>query len=189
MQGKKMASEETLLSLLKKARKGDDDAFRKLVEETRERIFGAIAAMTQREAIAEEILQEGYLALWDKSVSGDVEKPLRWLHRFCVNKSIDYLRRNEPILLENFDEEVERLPSNFTCPEIAVSDSERREALISVLQKLPHRERITLLMSDYLGMDSFEIASTLGTSPSTVRNQISSGRKKMLNLLKEKKID
>lgn len=184
-----MASEEILLALLKKARKGDEDAFKKLVEETRERIFGAITAMTGREAIAEEILQEGYLALWDKSVSGEVEKPSRWLYRFCANKSIDYLRKNEPLLLENFDEEVENYSSDFPSPEIVVEKNETREALIEVLQKIPNKERIALLMCDYLGMDSFEIASTIGTSPSTVRNQISSGRKKLVNLLKEKKID
>lgn len=189
MQGQKMVTEETLLSLLKKARKGDDDAFRKLVEETREKIFGAIVAITGREAVAEEILQEGYLALWDKSVSGNVEKPLRWLHKFCINKSIDYLRKNEPILLENFEEEFAHIPSHFACPEIAVLDNERREVITALIRKIPNRERIALLMSDYLGMDSFEIASALGTSPSTVRNQLSSARKKLLNLLKEEKID
>lgn len=180
-----MASEELLLSLLKKARKGDEDAFRKLVEETREKIFGAIAGMTGREAIAEEILQEGYIALWDKNISGDVEKPSKWLYKFCINKSIDYLRKSEPLLLENFEEASEFISSQLPSPEINVEENETREKLAEILSKMPKKERITVLMSDYLGMDSFEIASILGSSPSTVRTQISNGRKKIAELLKE----
>lgn len=182
-----MVSEEILLSLLKKARKGDDDSFRKIVEETRDKIFGAILAMTGREAIAEEILQEGYIALWDKNVSGDVEKPSKWLYRFCVNKSIDYLRKKEPLFLENFEEDDENFISQNPSPDITVENNEMRERLIDIFQRLPYKERLALLMSDYFGMDCFEISSLLGTSPSTVRTQISKGRKKVLNFLKEYK--
>lgn len=185
MQGLKMANEEFLLSLLKRARKGDEDAFKKLVEETRDKIFGAVAGMTGREAIANEILQEGYIALWDENISGDVEKPSKWLYKFCINKSIDYLRKSEPLLLDNFEDEVGFVSSPLPSPEIIVEEKETREKLIEVLSKMPKKERIVVLMSDYLGMDSFEIASILGSSPSTVRTQISNGRKKLAEFLKE----
>lgn len=182
-----MVSDEILLSLLKKAREGDNESFRNLVEETRDKIFGAVVAMTGREVIAEEILQEGYIALWDINISGDVEKPSKWLYKFCVNRSIDYLRKKETLFLEDFEEATESFVSDFTPPDIIVENNEMREKLLNILQKLPDKERITLLLSDYLGMDCFEISSLIGTAPSTVRNQISKGRKKVLSFLKENK--
>jgi len=41
------------------------ESFDELFERTKDRVFGAIVAMVRREAIAEEILQEGYIALWE----------------------------------------------------------------------------------------------------------------------------
>jgi RNA polymerase sigma-70 factor (ECF subfamily) len=186
VQGEKMSSNEDDLSLLlKKARKGDMESFNELFERTKERVFGAIVAMVKRDAIAEEILQEGYIALWENGAK--IEKPLNWLFKFCVNKGIDYLRKSENLKSASLDEEEDSFPSSFLEPDIVLENAEEATLVRSIIETLPPKERVVFIMSDYSGMDSFEIASILNTSPSTVRNQLSGARKKFAKLYKEAK--
>lgn len=188
MQGKKMkVFEDDLVTLLKKARKGDMEAFRKVVEGTKDKIYGALVAMVKRESIAEEILQEGYIALWENAFK--VENPLNYLYKFCLHRGIDFLRKNEDSKFFSLEEEGENLSSYIPSPEVLVENIETSEKINKIISLLPPKERVVFLMSDYLGMDSFEIAAIVNSSPSTIRNQISSARKKFIKMFLEKKDD
>ena len=177
-------ADPVLGSLLERARKGDPEAFGELVERTRDRLFGAVVAMVKREAVAEEILQETYISLWEEGQSGRVENPAAWLYRSSVNRAIDHLRRSEPSFCEDMGDSLAAIPSETPQPDIVLENAEEARALGVLLGNLPPRERSVLVMSDYLGMDSFEISAALGSSPSTVRSQLANGRKKLADLLK-----
>lgn len=172
-------NEERLKTLLKKARKGDMEAFRELVEETRERLFGALRAMLNREAVAEEILQEAYIALWEQPSSGAIEKPGAWLYRSCVNRAIDHMRQKDSRFTDALDDQPEHALAGGETPELSLETREQAEKLGEGLSLLSGRERAVFVLSAYLGYDSFEIAASLGVSPSTVRNQYASARKKL----------
>jgi RNA polymerase sigma-70 factor (ECF subfamily) len=180
--------EQQLNSLLKKARKGDMDAFREIVENTRDRLFGALCAMLSREAVAEEILQESYIALWEQPGTAEIEKPGAWLYRSCVNRAIDFLRQKDAHFTDEFDERKESAFVGSETPEILLESREEAEKLNEGLSRLSPKERTIFVLSAYLGYDSFEIAAAVGTSPSTVRNQYSNAKKKLAEfLIKEKK--
>ena len=84
-----------LSGLLRRARSGDEEAFVKVVEATRERLFWTVKRMVGREALAEEILQDAYMALWDMPGEASPDNPEAWLRRVCVNRALDHLRREE----------------------------------------------------------------------------------------------
>ncbi len=176
-------NEERLRSLLKKARKGDMEAFRGLVEETRDRLFGALKAMLNRETVAEEILQEAYISLWEQPSSAAIEKPGAWLYRSCVNRAIDHIRRKDSRFTDALDDQPEHVLTGDETPEISLESREQAEMLNEGLAGLSSRERTVFVLSAYLGYDSFEIAAAMGVSPSTVRNQYAAARKKLAAFL------
>ncbi|HNQ77579.1 MAG TPA: sigma-70 family RNA polymerase sigma factor [Acidobacteriota bacterium] len=176
-------NEERLKALLKKARKGDMEAFRELVEETRDRLFGALRAMLNRESVAEEILQEAYIALWEQPSSAGIEKPGAWLYRSCVNRAIDHIRQKDSRFTDALDDQPDHILTGEETPEISLETREQAEMLNEGLAALSARERTVFVLSAYLGYDSFEIGATLGVSPSTVRNQYASARKKLAAFL------
>jgi RNA polymerase sigma-70 factor, ECF subfamily len=167
-----------LAGLLESARKGDEDAFRKLVEATRERLFWAVRRMVGREALAEEILQDAYMALWGLPAASSPREPEAWLRRFCVNRAIDHLRREETKRPHGGNEALERVVS-AQGPEEALGLRELEGALYSVLRGLPPQEHAAFVLKLVEGLDYPEVAALLGVTESTVRNQVMQARRKV----------
>jgi RNA polymerase sigma-70 factor, ECF subfamily len=167
-----------LAGLLGRSRRGDEEAFKKLVEATRERLFWTVRRMVGREALAEEIVQDAYVALWGLSDAASPREPEAWLRRFCVNRAIDHLRREETKRPHDGNEALERVAS-AQGPEEAMGLKELEGALHSALSILPHQEHAAFVLKLIEGRDYVEIAALLGVSESTVRNQVMQARRKV----------
>jgi RNA polymerase sigma-70 factor (ECF subfamily) len=72
-----------------------------------------------------------------------------------------------------------------------LTQAQWRELIIKALAALPYKERASIVLRDMEGLSTDEVARILKSSPTTVRSQISSARKKMRDYcqqyLKEKK--
>ncbi len=176
-----------LQSLLRLAFGGAPAAFDQVVEATRESLFWTVRRMTGREAIADEILQEAYLTLWERGRAGLPEEPEAWLRRFCVNRAIDYLRREENRRVLPEPEVLEALPAAPRAEE-AFWTGEVEDALTAALEVLPPRERAVFLLRFVEGLDFRAIAASLGVADSTVRNQAMNARRKVQRRLEERGI-
>lgn len=169
----------TLLSgLLRRARSGDEEAFFKLVEATRERLFWALKRMVGRDALAEEFLQDGYMALWGLSAESLPDNPEAWLRRTCVNRALDYLRREETKMHQAPGEVLELLPARVGLEE-SMGVLELEGALHRALSGLPAQEHAAFVLKVIEGLDYPEVAVALGVTESTVRNQVMQARRKL----------
>ena len=167
-----------LAGLLERSRAGDDGAFEKLVEATRERLFWTVRRMVGREALAEEILQDAYVALWGLPAASSPREPEAWLRRFCVNRAIDHLRREETKRPHDGNEALERVAS-ASGPDETLGLRELEAALHSALRVLPPQERAAFVMKLIEGLGYPEVAASLGVTESTVRNQVMQARRKV----------
>jgi RNA polymerase sigma-70 factor, ECF subfamily len=167
-----------LSGLLRSAKKGDEAAFAKLVEATRERLYWTVKRMVGREALAEEILQDGYLALWSLPAPALPSEPEAWLRRVCVNRALDHLRRQETKAHQAAEGALDLVPAPGGVEE-AVNLGETEAALHRALSALPGQERAAFVMRAIDGLDYREVASALGVSESTVRNQVMQARRKL----------
>src|ERR687898_3261134 len=80
-------------AVLARARQGDGDAFRALVERHSRRAFQLAFRMTGNEQDAEDVVQESFLRAYRQL--GRFESRANfatWLHRIAVNCSIDLIR-------------------------------------------------------------------------------------------------
>ena len=164
--------------LLRSARRGDQEAFRKLVEATRERLYWTVRRMVGRDALAEEILQDAYVALWGLPTRSQPKEVGAWLHRFCVNRAIDHLRREETRRMADCPEALEYAAAGHGSDE-SVGLREVEEALAGALAVLPPQERAAFVLKLVEGLDYAEVAELMGVAESTIRNQVMQGRRKV----------
>src|SRR5689334_1653046 len=78
---------------IEKARRGDRDAFRVLVERHSRAVFRLAYRMTGNDIDAEDIVQETFLRAWKQVGRFDGRAAFAtWLHRICANCSLDHIR-------------------------------------------------------------------------------------------------
>ena len=108
---------------------------------------------------AEDIVQECFTAL----LSHQADKPVPYLYASVRNRSLMWLRSRKPM---------EELPEDLPM-EDAIDRSMEDARLWEAVEKLPLQRRKCLVMSKRDGMSYADIATELGISQNTVRNNIS----------------
>ena len=79
-----------------RARRGDCDAFRVLVERHARALFRLAHRMTGNETDAEDMVQETFLRAWKQIGKFDGRAAFgTWLHRICANCSLDHIRARQ----------------------------------------------------------------------------------------------
>jgi RNA polymerase sigma-70 factor (TIGR02960 family) len=184
---------------LSRARAGDEEAFRELVDPYRGalhlhcyRILGSVHD-------AEDLVQETLLAAWRGLEGFDGRSSLRtWLYRIATNRCLNALRdrrrrprevpamaeppeptrRTEPLWLEPYpDSLLDMVADTSPGPEARY---EFREAVglafITALQHLPPRQRGVLVLRDVLGFRAAEVADMLDTSEAAVKGALQRAR-------------
>lgn len=159
--------------LVWRARCGDHDAFRELVEMYGAMVMGLAYSSTLNEADAEDVAQEAFLAAWKAlpGFRGDAEFST-WLYGIARSRCIDRARRSavRPAIARDGDAEV---------VDVASSGHESRGAALAILEaaaELPLPQRQAVLMRDVQGLSYEEIASLQGVRVGTVRSRIAVGR-------------
>jgi RNA polymerase sigma-70 factor (TIGR02960 family) len=184
---------------LNRARAGDEDAFRELIDPYRRelqlhcyRILGSLQD-------AEDAVQETLLAAWRGLDGFEGRASLRaWLYRIATNRCLNALRdrsrrlqevpsmveppeptrRVEPVWLEPYpDVLLEGLADTAPGPEARYDTSESVGlAFVAALQHLPPRQRAALVLRDVLGFRTAEVAEMLDSSEASVKGALQRAR-------------
>ncbi len=184
---------------LSRARAGDDEAFRELIEPHRGelqlhcyRILGSVED-------AEDLLQETLLAAWRGLGRFDGRSSLRsWLYRIATNRCLNALRdkgrrprevepigeppkptrRSEPIWLGPYPDAL--LDTVADTPPGPEARYELKEAVglafMAALHHLPPRQRAVLVLREVLGLRATEVAEMLETSEAAVKGALQRAR-------------
>lgn len=172
---------------------GSQDALAVLYDRYAESIFRLAVRLTNDRATAEEIVQETFLALWNRAelfepASGSLAT---WLRTIARNRAVDRLRAAarrpraaSPSLDPGPDGEpvgAERMawatvPGELAVdpeavPERAAELAELRSALRDALVSMPEEERRAILLAYQEGLSQSEIASRLGWPLGTVKTR------------------
>lgn len=128
--------------------------------------------------LAEDMVQESYIALWEKLQGGaHVSDRKSYLYMMVRNRCLDHLRK-KGIPTES----LKPYDTYGIIDDDDAHDRARTEArLWTVIDSLPEKCREVFILSKRDSMKYEEIAQELGLSVNTVRNQIS----KALKILKE----
>jgi len=137
------------------------------------RMYAVCLRYARHELEAQDLMQEGFIRVFDKLGSFRLEGSLEgWVRRIMVTTSINHYRRkafqNEKFGLENVPEE----------PVAAVAVENLGEAeLLRLVEGLPDGYRLVFNLFAIEGFDHAEIASMLGCGESTSRSQLAKARR------------
>lgn len=163
-----MASEApTDAELVIRAREGDGDAFRVLVERYQQRIYWAARGMLGNEEDARDVAQEAFIRVHRSLHRFDTKlRFYTWLYQIAVNLCIDHMRKmgkRRGVPLESVGDVGE---DEDPCSLEAV---ELRQRVQRVLDELPTKYKAVMVLSDLEGIGAKEISQMTGTTHATVR--------------------
>jgi RNA polymerase sigma-70 factor (ECF subfamily) len=167
---------------VERAQTGDAAAFTEIVAWYQRRIVSTAWRILGDETEALDAAQDVFLRLHRYLRSFDPTQDFgAWLYRMVVNACHD-ARRRRPRHLSLDDERargtVEDLRSGDDVEATAGALQDER-VLAAALQTLSEKERAALVLRDLEGLSTQEVADALGSTPTTVRSQISIARGKL----------
>jgi len=161
--------------LVEKARSGDAEAFRQLVDRHRDRAYGLALRIVRSAVDAEDVAQEAFVRAWLALPRFRGESAFTtWLHRIVVRRAFDRLeqiqrRRGRETELDAASE----LPASAGEDPSVSSRTRRLEMLIATLAPM-QRAAVTLFYYEDRSVE--EVAHTLGMPENTVKTHLSRAR-------------
>lgn len=170
--------EPTDLQLVRRARDGDTEAFRGIVEAYSRLLWRAAWRVLGDGEAAEDAVQEAFLRAWRALDRFDESAELStWLYRIVVNAAIDQRRsrrRRQPIsepLFEDFDG-APHVPSAEPDPHRRALSREIADRTRAELDRLPAAERTAFLLRHFEGRSIAEIAAALGRGENAAKQAV-----------------
>jgi RNA polymerase sigma factor (sigma-70 family) len=153
------------------------ESFEGFVGEHSTRLFRALYLMTGSRFEAEEVMQDAFLALWERwERVASMDDPAGYLFRTAMNLWRKRLRRAALAV---------RKAVASTPHDDGFAAVEDRDVVFSALRELKPAERAAIVTTSLLGYSSEEAGRMLGMTASTVRMHASRGRAAMKDLMGE----
>jgi RNA polymerase sigma-70 factor (ECF subfamily) len=162
------------------AQLGNQQAFRVLVERHSRTAFRLAYRMTGNEHDAEDLVQESFLRAYKQLHTFDGRAAFgTWLHRICVNCSLDFLRsRKNRKELPNTTTDgetahwLDQVSSPLPSPERLTHSGQIASLIEPALNRLSENERAAFVMRHYEGCNMDQIAATLGIQIGAAKNTV-----------------
>lgn len=178
-----MSQSEVLAGLIARIALGDREALRAAYEASSARLFPIALRLLGERALAEDALQEAFLALWHHAGRYRPERApaLAWLTTLVRNKALDIARaRPRHLPLERTDAQgasvLEDAPSAGLTPEEALLQRCEDERLKHCIGQLDDQPRQVLLLAYYGGHTHRDLADhlvqPLGTIKAWIRRSL-----------------
>lgn len=162
-----------------KARGGDPDAFRVLVERHSHALFRLTHRMTGNEQDAEDLVQETFLRAYRQLGRFESRAQFRtWLFRIATNCSLDLLRKRKrreercDSVDAGSSETLAWLPSATLEPDRAVLNREVQQRVELALLQLTPLERAAFVLRHFENSSIDEISSALNLGQSAAKQAI-----------------
>lgn len=168
--------------LLDRVREGDEGAFDTIFRDHYPSLVRTAESMLHRRDIAEEIVQDVLLALWQRRATLVVEDSLRaYLFRATRNRALNHLRH--AAIERKAEPELSAVESPAAPAPAVLVHEEIDAALRNAVAALPPRCREVFELSRMHGLRYSEIATTLGISVKTVEAQMGKALRTLRELL------
>lgn len=157
---------------VEQARRGNQAAFRLLVERHARVLFRLAFRMTGNELDAEDMVQETFLKAWKQIGKFDGRASFgTWLHRICANCALDHIRARKRKQDVSFDA-TEPLAAETPSPERIALSAQVQAILLPALDELSEMERAAFVMRHYEGLGIDEISAALGVQQGAAKHSV-----------------
>jgi RNA polymerase sigma-70 factor (ECF subfamily) len=166
--------------LIEGCRRGDRRMQQELYERFASKMYGVCLRYAGNNEEAEDILQEGFIKVFNKIATYRGEGSFEgWIRRIFVNTAIEQFRKR--IHLQPITEYEE---NTYEGKYLSVLDSLAEKDIIELIQKLSPGYRTVFNMYVIEGYTHKQIAEALGISEGTSKSQLSRARQIMQELIR-----
>jgi RNA polymerase sigma-70 factor (ECF subfamily) len=164
---------------VERARSGDHDAFRLLVEQHGRAIFRLAYRMTGNEEDAEDVVQETFLKAYRQIDRFDARSSFStWLHRIASNCSLDLIRKRKTRERKRergpdpAQDVMVSIPAVTPGPDRELFSGQISDSVNAALGELSAQERTAFVLRHFEGLSIEEIGATLGTGTNATKHSI-----------------
>jgi RNA polymerase sigma-70 factor (ECF subfamily) len=175
--------------LIQQLRQKDEQAFRWLVENYRNRVFHTVLNILQDENEAEDAAQETFIKVFESISSFKEEASLStWIYRIAVHKALDKIRRRKTrqrlhqLLPWWMPDEKKSSDALFHHPGIAAENKEKAAILFKAIESLPEKQKLAFTLIKVQGMNYEEACEVMQQNIKAVESLISRAK---VNLQKQ----
>jgi RNA polymerase sigma-70 factor (ECF subfamily) len=171
--------------LMARAQAGDTSAFAELYDRHATRAFRVARAVCSDTSRAEDVVQEGFLAIWRNRASFRPQTGTfqAWSMKIVRNRAIDSSRRaasRPPMQNADLDRgDPPDVGSSPVSPQDEVMARSESEALLASLRRLPESQAEVIVLAFYGELSHSEIAAQLGLPAGTVKGRMRLGLEKL----------
>ena len=166
--------------LIEKAKSGDVEAFKDLIEAYQVKIYNFAYYLAKNEQDASDLSQEAWIKVFKQLPTFRLDSSFyTWVCKILKNLFIDiYTRRH------NYRKEIplndELDTKSVVIDSLHILEKEQRESIVSdAISALPDEFRDTIVLVDMQGLSYIEAAKITRSSVNTVRSRVSRGRERL----------
>lgn len=184
----RFSDEELMLQI----KDGDTSAFDVMVRRWEHGLINFVFRIVGDVETAKDICQEVFLKVYQKARQYRAQSSFKtWLYRIATNCSINELKKRKRhgevslamLYEENQQLEAELLDPNPQPDEI-IHQNDVAKHVQTALSRLPHKQRVVIILKLYEGMNFEQIASTLGCPVSTIKSRMYCGLEQLRTMLR-----
>jgi RNA polymerase sigma-70 factor (ECF subfamily) len=173
-------------------KKGDERAFRQLIEQFSEKVYNLCLGILHDHHDAEDATQEIFTTVYLSVSQFKGESKLStWIYRVSVNKCQEHIRKRTRKKRFGFLTTLDKAEigdgssnrANFFHPGVALEDKERSAILFGAIEQLPENQKIAFSMHKLEGIPYEEVAEIMEVSLSSVESLIFRAKQNLKKLL------
>jgi RNA polymerase sigma factor (sigma-70 family) len=173
-------SDEAVVALCARS---DESALAELYDRYGGTAFGLAFRVLRDDALAEDAVQEAFLAIWRGAPSYVPEraKASTWILTFVHRRAVDIVRREQRRRVEPLPE-IDPRGSEGSAEDVAWLRLER-ERVQAALSQLPDQQREAIELAYYGGFTQSQLAERLGEPIGTIKSRMFMGLARLRELL------
>jgi RNA polymerase sigma-70 factor (ECF subfamily) len=192
-----LATEQSVspeVALVRRAQRGEQEAFREIVQRYQGKVFSIIHGILRNRNDAEDIDQQVFTKIYFSLGKFDFRSALvTWIYKITVNECYDYLRKQKVRKLtfesDLSEDDLRRIDNTEDVRRNPAADVDRqtelREIVVRLLDRLSAEERQLLILKEVEGYPVEELAHMLSMNENTVKVKLFRARQKLVKVAKK----
>jgi RNA polymerase sigma-70 factor (ECF subfamily) len=179
--------------LIVQLQQGDNQAFKRLVDEWQDMVYNTALGIVQKEEDADDITQDVFIQVYQSVSSFKGESKFStWLYRIVISKALDHVKKKKrkkrfafvQSIFGNYAEE-DIYPEEFNHPGVLMENKERAAELFKAMQQLPDNQRIAFTLHKLEAQKHQDIAAIMNLSVTATESLIARAKGNLRKILKQ----
>ena len=179
--------------LIEGLRKGDETAFKFLVDTYQDRVFNTAIGIVQNAEDAEDVAQEVFIQVYRSIHSFKGESKLStWLYRIATTRALDLLRSRKSKkrfgfmqrLFGDNNEPIHEIP-DFNHPGVSLDQKENAAKLFKAIAQLPDNQKTAFTLHKLEDLSYQEISEVMKTSIPAVESLMHRAKQNLRKILEK----